>query len=162
VLLWDAECEVQIGDPAIAEDYVNEVRMRAANPTGWVYLNATYDPATSTYSPQTTPADNYLVKAYPTGAFSDKAYALKAIYFERRLELAMEGHRFFDLQRWDNGSGYMADVLNAYANVEKNLRPAYKNATFKKGKNEYFPIPQNQIDLANSGGSTVLIQNPGY
>ncbi len=162
VLLWDAECEVQVGDPNIAENYVNMVRTRAADPSGWVYKNASYDPATSTYNPQTTPADNYLVKPYPAGAFSDKVYALKAIYFERRLELAMEGHRFFDLQRWDNGTGTMADVLNTYANNEKSIRPAFKKATFKKGKNEYFAIPQSQIDIANSGGTIILKQNPGY
>ncbi|MGI8950573.1 MAG: RagB/SusD family nutrient uptake outer membrane protein [Chitinophagaceae bacterium] len=162
ILLWAAECEAQIGDINKAENYVNEVRMRAANPTGWVYKNAVYDAATSKYTPQTTPADNYLIKPYPAGAFSNQATALKAIYFERRLELAMEGHRFFDLQRWDNGTGYMANVLNAYASVEKKLRPFFNGATFKKGKNEFFAIPQSQIDLANSGGKTILKQNPGY
>ncbi len=74
------------------------------------------------YSPQTTPADNYKVSPYPPGAFSSmgKTAALNAIYFERRLELAMEGQRFFDLARYDNGTGTMAATLNAYVAVEKN------------------------------------------
>ncbi len=43
VLLWDAECEAQIGSLDKAETYVNMVRQRASNPNGFVYLNATYD-----------------------------------------------------------------------------------------------------------------------
>jgi hypothetical protein len=55
----------------------------------------------------TTPADNYLIMLYPSGNFSagGQDYARKAVQFERRLEFAMEGHRFFDLQCWDNGTG---------------------------------------------------------
>jgi len=77
----------------------------------------------------------------------------------------MEGHRFFDLQRWDNGTGFMADVLNTYQSVEKNKNSFfYVNPTahFTKGVNEYFPLPQTQIDLENSAGKAVLKQNPGY
>jgi microcystin degradation protein MlrC len=75
-----------------------------------VYLNATYNASTSTYSPQTTPGANYKVGQYPAGAFTamGQTAALSAIYMERRLELAMEGQRFFDLARWDNGTGTMA------------------------------------------------------
>ena len=78
----------------------------------------------------------------------------------------MEGHRFFDLQRYDNGTGYMADVLNAYI-IHETTIPGYdfqymKGATFKKGKNEVFPIPQTQIDLSTVDGASVLVQNPNY
>lgn len=165
VLLWAAECEVEVGDPTKALGYVNQVRARAANPAGWVYKNATFSAATFTYSPQTTPADNYLVNPYPAGAFATKAYAVKAIQFERRLELAMEGHRFFDLQRWDNGTGTMADVINTYVATEKTRPSIYAvnpTATFKKGTSEYYPIPQPQIDVENSTGTVYLKQNPGY
>ena len=121
VLLWDAECEAQIGSLDQAETYVNMVRQRAANPNGFVYLNATYNADNSTYSPQTTPGDKYAVNQYPPGDFSSKgqAYAINAIQMERRLELAMEGQRFFDLSRWDNGTGTMATILNNYVSVEK-------------------------------------------
>ncbi len=167
VLLWAAECEAQIGSLDQAETYVNMVRQRAANPTGFVYLNASYNADNSTYTPQTTPADNYLVNPYSTGEFSSKgqAYAISAIEMERRLELAMEGQRFFDLSRWDNGTGTMADVLNNYVSVEKNRTGFYKvnnGAIFTKGVNEYFAIPQNEIDAENATGTPYLKQNPGY
>lgn len=168
VLLWDAECEAQIGSLDQAEVYVNMVRTRAANPNGFVYLNATYDATNSTYSPKTTPGDNYSVKPYPTGTFSSKgqAYAISAIQMERRLELAMEGQRFFDLSRWDNGTGTMATTLNAYATFEKTRSSSFfkanPTAQFTKGVNEYFAIPQVEIDAENSTGKIVLKQNPGY
>ena len=167
VLLWDAECEAQIGSLDQAETYVNMVRTRAANPAGFVYLNATYDADNSTYSPQTTPGDNYKVSNYPPGAFSSmgQTAALNAIYFERRLELAIEGHRFFDLARYDNGTGTMATTLNAYVAVEKNRHGFYlvnNTAVFTKGVNEYFALPQNEIDAENSTGKIYLKQNPGY
>lgn len=161
VLLWAAECEVQAttGDPTKALTYVNMVRNRAANPTGWVYQYKNNADPTQGFS--TTPADNYSVKPYPAGAFSDKTYALKAIMFERKLELAMEGQRFFDLVRW----GVADVVLNKYASDEHGFNNAYVFSTlptFTKGKTEYFAIPQGQIDALNSKGTTVLKQNPGY
>jgi hypothetical protein len=165
VLLWAAECEIEVGTAAKALDYVNQVRQRAADPTGWVYKNSAYNAATSQYTTQTTPADNYLIKSYPSGAFDNKDYAIKAIRFERRLELAMEGQRFFDLQRWDNGTGYMATVLNTYVATEK-TRPSLfavnPTASFTKGKNEIYPIPQNEIDIENQSGTVALKQNPNY
>jgi len=165
VLLWDAECEAQIGSLAQAEIYVNMVRQRAANPAGYVYLNATYDAAHSMYNPQTTPADNYKVSPYPPGAFSSQAYANSAIQMERRLELAIEGQRFFDLARYDNGTGTMAATLNAYVAIEKTRHSFYlvnNSAQFTKGVNEYFAIPQNELDAENATGKQFLKQNPGY
>jgi surface antigen len=158
VLLWAAEAEVQVGDPNKALAYVNMVRARAADPKGWVYKNSDYSAGTATYSTQTTPADNYVIKGYPPGAFTDKNYAMKAIMFERRLELAMEGHRFFDLVRW----GIADQVLNAYAQRDGNIVPYMKGATFTKGKNEYYPIPQGERDLFNKDGTDRLKQNPNY
>jgi hypothetical protein len=166
VLLWAAECEIELGNPEKARAYVNFVRNRAADATGWVYKNSEYDANSGKYKTQTTPADNYLIKPYAAGAFNDKTYALKAIRFERRLELAMEGQRFFDLARWDNGTGtLMAPTLNAYATAEK-TRPSIfavnPSATFTAKKNEYYPIPQSQIDITNATGTINLKQNIGY
>jgi hypothetical protein len=174
ILLWDAECEAEIGSLDKAENYVNQVRQRAANKSSWVYVNvsdgspADFNAQNYTYNsgPGTKPADNYFIGLYPAGAFTSggQDYAHKAIRFERRLELAEEGHRFFDLQRWDNGTGYMANVLNAYAihSATVVFSAGYQDAFFTQGKNEYFPIPQSEIDLENAGNKKILKQNPGY
>ncbi len=167
VILWAAECEAQAGNLDQAETYVNMIRARAANTQGYVYLNATYNAPTSTYSPQTTPGGNYKVSQYASGAFSGQgqAYALNAIYMERRLELAMEGQRFFDLARYDNGTGTMAATLNAYVNGDKNRTGFWRvnsSATFTKGVNECFAIPLNEIQAENATGKVYLVQNPGY
>jgi hypothetical protein len=99
-------------------------------------------------------------------ASQGQEYARKAIRFERKLEFGMEGHRFFDLQRYDNGTGYMANVLNAYIQHETHI-PGFnfellKGAVFTKGKNEIYPIPLHQIDLSAHNGGPTLTQNPGY
>lgn len=166
VLLWAAECEIEVGSPERARELVNYVRNRAADPTGWVYKNSVYDASAGKYVTRTTAADNYKINPYPAGAFTDKTYARKAIMFERRLELAMEGQRFFDLARWDNNTGtIMAPTLNAYATAEKNRPTIFainKSATFTPKKNEYYPIPLTQIDIENATGTINLKQNIGY
>lgn len=165
VLLWAAEVEVEIGSLELAEQYVNRIRARAANPEGWVkkYLDNDNPMAGVTDEP----AANYKVGLY-NGEFTDRGinFAREAVRFERKLELAMEHHRFFDLQRYDNGTGYMADLLNAYIQHETSV-PNYnfyymEGASFTKGKNELYPIPLEQIDLGITSEGPSLIQNPGY
>jgi hypothetical protein len=158
VLLMAAECEAQVGSLATAEQYVNRVRARAANKAGWVYKYKDDDEPTAGFS--TTPAANYLVSPYPTGDFVGKGkdYSLSAIYFERKIELAMEGNRFFDLVRW----GIADKELNAYFSYQGKLTSDVRRGKFTAGRNEYYPIPQRQIDLSLSGGAKVLKQNPGY
>lgn len=154
VLLLGAEAEAQAGSLSKAEDYVNQVRTRAANPVGWVYKYKDDTKPLSGFS--TVPAANYKVGLYPAGDFSGKGkdYALSAIYFERKLELAMEGHRFFDLVRW----GTADKELNDYFNYQGRITSDVRGGRFTKGKNDYYPIPQRQIDLSQS----VLTQNSGY
>jgi len=158
VILWAAECAADAGDLTGAMNYVNQIRTRAANKASWVYKGSDYDAASASYITQTTPADNYKIGLYTS--FPSKDYAVKAIRFERRLELAMEGHRFFDLVRW--GSDYTAQVLNSYYAREKANRPLKANAVWKPNKNEVFPIPQSKIDNLNADGTVRLVQNPGY
>ncbi len=161
VLLWAAEVEVEIGSLESARGYVNRVRARAANPAYWIKTYINDDNPTGGFT--NTPAANYVIGLYNT-PWADKDFARKAVRFERKLELAMEGHRFFDLQRYDNGTGYMADVLNAYITHENNSFDylILKGASFTKGKNELYPIPQQQIDISMSDGKPTLTQNPGY
>jgi starch-binding outer membrane protein, SusD/RagB family len=163
ILLWDAECEAEIGSLDQAETYVNMIRNRA-DTTATEVTNGTFNAATYTYTGG-TPSDNYYIQPYPAGAFATggKAYALQAIRFEERLEFAQQGQRFFELQRWDNETpGYMANVLNTYATLEAKIRPLFVGAHFTQGTSEIYPIPQDQIDVENENGTTNLKQNPGY
>lgn len=165
VLLWAAEVEVEVGTLAKAQEYVNRVRARAANPAGWVKKYVDNSAPLKGFTSE--PAANYKVGLYTTEfTAKGKDFAREAVRFERKIELGMEGHRFFDLRRWDNGTGYMANTLNAYVAHETSI-PGYnftymKGATFKKGKSELYPIPQAQIDLSVVNGNSVLKQNPNY
>lgn len=156
VLLMAAEVEAQVGSLDKAESYVNMVRNRAANPEGFVHKYKDNDDPTAGFTTQA--AANYKVSPYPGGAFASKDFALKAIYFERKIELAMEGHRFFDLVRW----GIADTELNAYIAYQSTLTSDVKGGKFIKGKSEYFPIPLVEIDLSAKGGTPQLKQNPGY
>lgn len=158
VLLMAAEVEAQLGNLAQAQTYVNQVRARAANPVNYVYRYANDAAPLAGYS--TTPAANYKIAVYPAGAFAGlgKTGALNAIYFERKLELATEGHRFFDLVRW----GVAESELNKYFSYESTITTDIRGGRFVAGKNDYFPIPQRQIDLSTSSGKSTLTQNPGY
>ena len=153
VVLWLAECEAELGNLAAAETYVNMIRSRAK--TGSVQDASV----------------NYVVNPYPTGTFvaKGKDYSLNAIYMENRLEFAMEGHRFFDLVRW----GIAAPYLNKYLAEESkngtdmsgrtyNKRAYLVGKTFTAGKNDYFPLPNDEILNSQLDGKPTLTQNPGY
>jgi hypothetical protein len=156
VLLWDAEAQVAVGTIDSARYFVNLVREREMDSTTWV---CTYiDPSTPMEGFTNTPAANYKIGLYPS-AWTDPVFALKAVQFERMLELGMEGHRFFDLVRW--GIAYPA--ITAYLQKEQTIRQYLGGATFVAGKNEYFPIPYSQIELsAGPNGMPSMSQNPGY
>lgn len=145
VLLWLAEAEIELGNLEEARDLVNQVRSRAANPAGFVKKS------------DGSNAANYLIGLYTT-PWTDADFARKAVRFEQRLELAMEGHRFFDLVRW----GIAAPTLNAYVAGEKLKRTYLATATFEAGKHEYFPIPLQEILNSQVNGQFTLTQNPGY
>ncbi|GAB3642258.1 RagB/SusD family nutrient uptake outer membrane protein [Spirosoma arcticum] len=157
VLLWLAEAETEVGSLARARELVNLIRARAANPADFV-KKAIQGPTRDAYTEMAEPAANYVIAPYPATAFASKELARKAIRFETRLEFAMEGHRFFDLVRW----GIAEPTLNAYIAKEGEKRAYKKGSRFVKGKNEYFPVPQEAIDNAFKSGAPTLIQNPAY
>ncbi len=145
VLLWAAECEVEVGSLEKARIYVNYIRNRAKVGR---QVEVTYD-----YIGNYSPSANYNIGLYNT-AWTSQSEARKAVRFERRLELALEGHRFFDLVRW----GIAGTYINSYLQKEKERLPAdLTGVSFTPNKNEYFPIPQVEIDLNPN-----LKQNPGY
>ncbi|HMG66131.1 MAG TPA: RagB/SusD family nutrient uptake outer membrane protein, partial [Chitinophagaceae bacterium] len=145
VLLWAAECEVEVGDLNRARALVNFVRARAMNGR---YVQVSYDYLGNYY-----PSANYFIDLYNT-PWADQVTARNAVRFERRLEFGLEGHRFFDLVRW----GIAASYINKYLQEEKPRLPNdLTGISFIANKNEYFPIPLQEIDLDPN-----LKQNPGY
>jgi starch-binding outer membrane protein, SusD/RagB family len=145
VLLWLAEVEVRLGNLDVARGLVNQVRQRAANPAGFVKTSAGANAA------------NYVIGLYTT-SWTDPVYALKAVQYEERLELGMEGHRFFDLVRWK----IAAKTLNDYIAGEKSKRTYMAGKVFVAGKHEYYPIPLQEILNSQIKGEFTLKQNDGY
>ena len=133
VILMRAEAYAQLNQGGEAVKLVNQIRERAAGSTQTI--------------------SNYPVKygvkiyckKYDEGSYS-KEDALKMVKMERRLELAMESERFFDLVRW----GDAEKVLNEYFDVEKGRCNIYNDAKFTANKNEYLPIPHSQISASNN------------
>ena len=133
VLLMRAEALIQLNDGRIDEaiSLINELRNRASQSTTMI----------SDYESQY--GVTFYVKPY-SGTYTQEE-ALKRLKFERRVELAMECDRFFDLVRW----GEADKVLNKYYAEETNDCAVYSNASFTKNKNEYLPIPFAQISASN-------------
>lgn len=140
VLLLAAEAEIEAGSLEKAREYVNRVRTRAMN--------------SKIMRADGTMAANYVVDTYKS-AWTDKEVAKLAVRFERKLELGMEGHRFYDLVRWNTVQAEM-DAYLAYDS--QFLGAAFGGAKFT-AIHKILPIPQDQIDLV---GKEILIQNPGF
>lgn len=149
VILMKAEALIQLNSGGLLEarDLINRIRTRANNKASVTYP-AGHAKAGQGFS-------NYRADLYTDANLTwNKANAIKALEFERRLEFAMESPRFHDLVRW----GKAASVLNGYLQNEK-VRYSYLGAAvFTAGRDEYLFIPQEQINLTNG----VYIQNPGY
>ena len=151
VLLWAAECEVEVGDPEKARAYVNMVRQRAKDGS-YVRLG---DEAPFGDGPY---AANYQVDIYKESwAGHDKEWMRDRVRFEERLELALEGHFFFDLVRW----GIAEEFINAYLAREKGHIQYLEGAQFD-ANDCYFAIPLTEIDRSYVDGKPTLTQNPGY
>lgn len=131
VLLERAEAYAQLGQTDQAIQLVNQIRSRAAMSTQMI---ANYQSL-------------YGVKLYITnyrGTYT-KEQAIKIVKMERRLELGMECERFFDLVRW----GDAATVLNKYYAEEIDNCAIYTAAHFTANKDEYLPVPFEQISASN-------------
>lgn len=141
VLLMQAEAYIELGQQALALPLINQIRARAAASTGRLKkLDGTFP-------------SKYNVQTYNAAVWT-QAYARTALQWERRLEFATEGSRFFDLVRW----GIAEPTLNAYINVEKTRRTFLATAKFTAGRDEYLPVPQSEITFTNG----LYKQNPGY
>ncbi|MCP9765169.1 RagB/SusD family nutrient uptake outer membrane protein [Lacihabitans soyangensis] len=141
ILLIQAEAYIQLGEQDKALPLINQVRERAAISTERLKK------ADGTFS------SNYNVKPYSATGWT-KDFAFKALQWERRLEFATEGPRFFDLVRW----GIAEATLNKYIDKEKTRRTFLATAKFTAGRDEYLPIPQAEITFTNG----LYKQNPGY
>lgn len=143
VMLMRAEAEVELaalgdaeGNLEDARRIVNDIRQRASQSNTLIF---------------DYPA-KLKIGTYNTAWNVDQART--AVRWERRLELAMECGRFFDLVRW----GVADKVMNAYYGSEKNRRSYLNDAYFTKNRNEYCPIPQKQINYSKN----IYKQNPGW
>ena len=158
MLLLLAEAEVEAGSLDAARTIVNEIRARAAvKAQGPGTDRATI--AVPINSPSITWA-TYRVRQYPAASpsFASQDAARTAVRYERRLELAMEGQRFFDLRRWA-----IADqVLNDYIAKEKTRRLQLAGAEPFTSRHALYPIPTLQIELSKVGTTSMLKQNPGW
>lgn len=135
VLLLYAEAALESGDTAQAKWALEEVRKRAR--------------AGATDNTVLPPFPGYL-------GYSDNTEDLRrAIRHERRVELAMEGHRWFDLVRWGIAYEVMDRDNGSYGKHESPEARA-EMASFIPGKSELFPIPAEEINL------NPMDQNPGY
>lgn len=136
VLLWEAEALIELGRQDEALSLINAVRQRAANSTGKLV------------DVQGDSTGRFKITTYQPGVNSPawtQDFARKALRWERRLEFSQEGFRFFDLVRW----GIAAETVNEYLAVEKTRRGSYlSEAKFTKNRDEYFPIPKNQINFS--------------
>ena len=133
VLLMRAEAQAQLGQTADAIALVNQVRNRANG----MITNSVVSNYPTKYGV------HYAVGKY-NGSYS-KDEAMKIIKMERRLELAMESERFFDLVRW----GGAATVLNKFYSSESEKMNFLSGSQFTANKNEYLPVPYEQMAASN-------------
>ncbi|MFV0267320.1 MAG: RagB/SusD family nutrient uptake outer membrane protein [Draconibacterium sp.] len=143
VLLMQAEAYIELEQQETARPLINQIRKRASKSTG-----------RTRFADGTAPS-NYMISEYDGSNLAwTQDNARKALQWERRLEFALESPRFFDLVRW----GIAEPTLNAYLVIEKTRKDFLNEAHFTAGRDEYFPIPQREIDFTTG----LYEQNAGY
>jgi len=178
MLLLLAEAEVEAGNLENARAIVDSIRARAGIAAQGCGVDSTITnryaaycatrPAmvapmqanlVTTVDSLTTPWAHYRIGQYTTPWTGNQAYARQAVRTERRLELAMEGQRFFDLRRW----GGSDSVVTNYVTKEKTRIPYLTlAAAYVLPQYLYYPIPSVQIELSRVGTEDRLVQNPGW
>ena len=148
VMLMRAEALIEVGGASNlseAQQIINAIRQRAKNSMTHI-----------SYA-----ADQCDIALYPDTYFQSQAAARQCLRWERRLEMAMESSRFFDLRRW----GIASQTLNAFFESEQNdvyddqtYAQYYQDAHFTAGKNEFYPVPYNQLYYVPG----LYVQNKGY
>lgn len=135
ILLLKAEALIEKGtDLETARTLINDVRAKAARSVDPSYTPVDCNPSIASYK----------VGLYPAAGWTQD-YARRAVRMERRLELAMEGNRWFDLVRWGN----VVETMNNYFTTESRLRSYYQGATMTADET-FFPIPLSEAE--NAGG----------
>lgn len=135
IVLLKAEALIEKGaDLNTARTLINQVREKAKRSVDSSYSPVDLNPMIASYK----------VEPYPQAGWNQD-YARKAVRMERRLELAMEGHRWFDLQRW----GTTVEVMNKYMQSESKLRPYYAGASVTEDE-IFLALPLSEVE--NSGG----------
>ena len=162
-----AEADVEAGSLAEATQLVNQIRTRAAQTAQGCgdASAATKFPSCVGHTELAVPINSptitwatYRIGNYPT--FADQATGRNAVRAERRIELAMEGQRLFDLRRW--GQAYASSTINAFIGAEKTRRLWLVGAEPFAQKHMFYPIPQLQVELSKVGGTPKITQNPGW
>lgn len=116
-----------------ARTLINDVRKKAQRSIDGSYTPQDLDPFNA----------NYNVGLYPSEGWTQE-YARKAVRMERRLELAMEGNRWFDLLRWNTA----VSTVNAYMQSEQRYHTYYAGNSISEDE-LYFPVPYEEVNNSN-------------
>ena len=160
-----AEACIETGDINTAREYINKVRARAAQ--SCIMAADANNNMALTSSPYVledkvsgntiaNTAANYRIGLYPASGWTvDKA--IKALRFERRIELAMEGHHWYDLVRWNAASEELGNKGSGFLAYEKRYLLKYQSATYPD-RLVTLPIPNDEIVTMEG----VLVQNENW